>query len=789
MLEQPTSCPHSMVSLTPSFATGNVVEGSIEKGDTSPETVKAINAADDSAHLPPTNVWLSNGLLFDERLDTSLRRASSTTSAIEFSVVEPYHGSPLTLRAFIIGSLVACLGAAMYQVYVLKPVLAAVSNTFLILAVYIIGVCWSTLLPSGEQHNEKAPRQTLSSRFLHVLNPGCFGFSEHAVASMIAMAGANGNLAVQTLSVQYLYYSTKVDTITSILFIFSTSCFGCAIAGLYRKLTVEPSEYVYPCNLPILGLLQSLHKDRRANQTTIKWFSLGFWSMFTYEILPAYIFPLLNGLNVFCMASETSSSEKLKDAFTSLFGGAGGNEGLGLFSLSFDWQFIGSSFVHLPITYQANAWIGYVLCYGAVMAIYYSDVWNALSLPILSTTVFYPNGTVYDQATILDEHFNIVMDATKINGLPQLTGSFLWANIASNLGVGSLIAHVLCFIGFGNLFPFLSLSRKPPAKRVSPEANGIPSWWYTVLAFLSFFGGLAVMLRQNMYLSQLPFLSALVVGVLLLPFANSINAYIGHWILPTHVAKMVGSLLLPGDPLGILYFSTWSEAIVANGMFFTAQLKLGQHLKIPARILLFTQIWGLLLGGLVNYAVMTRIVEHQADTFTGALGTNVWNGQVAQILNSEVITWSLAKELYSWNGPYFIVPLSLLLGASLTGIRAFLHWLWPQLWLLDGSILMLPVVFMYSSIMTFGITSSVISTVVVGVVSQLWIRRRFPSWYNNESLIFSSALDGGAQTMLLLLSFTALGGIKGAHRPFLEWIGNPTKGNVDYCNGNGVLSL
>lgn len=100
--------------------------------------------------------------------------------------------------------------------------------------------------------------------------------------------------------------------------------------------------------------------------------------------------------------------------------------------------------------------------------------------------------------------------------------------------------------------------------------------------------------------------------------------------------------------------------------------------------------------------------------------------------------------------------------------------------------MMLPVVFMvsvmfdspalgradapiqYSSIMTFGITSSVISSVMIGLVSQLWLRRYHASWYNNLSLIFGSSLDGGAHVMLLVLSFTVLGGIEGAHKPFIQ---------------------
>jgi len=66
--------------------------------------------------------------------------------------------------------------------------------------------------------------------------------------------------------------------------------------------------------------------------------------MFVYEIIPSYIFPLLNGFSIFCMTSQRTSP-RVQDIFTNIFGGADGNEGLGLFSLSFDWQYIGSSSV------------------------------------------------------------------------------------------------------------------------------------------------------------------------------------------------------------------------------------------------------------------------------------------------------------------------------------------------------------------------------------------------------------------------------------------------------------
>ena len=68
---------------------------------------------------------------------------------------------------------------------------------------------------------------------------------------------------------------------------------------------------------------------------------------------------------------------------------------------------------------------------------------------------------------------------------------------------------------------------------------------------------------------------------------------------------------------------------------------------------------------------MVSVVNAQRDAILSPTGTNVWSGQVVQSLNSNAVTWSLAKELYSPAGDYFIVPLSLLIGMAATVI----HWL------------------------------------------------------------------------------------------------------------------
>jgi hypothetical protein len=75
--------------------------------------------------------------------------------------------------------------------------------------------------------------------------------------------------------------------------------------------------------------------------------------MFCWEVIPSYIFPLLNGVNVFCLASQKASPNTI-NVFTNFFGGTDGNEGLGFGSISFDWQYITSTYMSLPFIQQGQ---------------------------------------------------------------------------------------------------------------------------------------------------------------------------------------------------------------------------------------------------------------------------------------------------------------------------------------------------------------------------------------------------------------------------------------------------
>ncbi|KAG6814471.1 hypothetical protein H0H87_008548 [Tephrocybe sp. NHM501043] len=88
--------------------------------------------------------------------------------------------------------------------------------------------------------------------------------------------------------------------------------------------------------------------------------------------------------------------------------------------------------------------------------------------------------------------------------------------------------------------------------------------------------------------------------------------------------------------------------------------------------------------------------------------------------------------------------------------------------------------------MSVGVNSTITTSIIVGLVSQLWLRKYHPGWYKKYNYILGGALDGGAQVMIFILSF-AVFGASGTEKPFPNWAGNPANGNVDYCNGNGAL--
>jgi len=79
-----------------------------------------------------------------------------------------------------------------------------------------------------------------------------------------------------------------------------------------------------------------------------------------------------------------------------------------------------------------------------------------------------------------------------------------------------------------------------------------------------------------------------------------------------------------------------------------------------------------------------------------------------------------------------------------------------------------------------GISSYVNTSMVIGIVTQWWIRTRYPRWFTKYNYIIAAAMDGGTQVVIFILNF-AIFGAAGTAYQFPQWWGNDFKLSADRC--------
>ncbi|KAL4072359.1 OPT oligopeptide transporter protein-domain-containing protein [Scleroderma yunnanense] len=680
-------------------------------------------------------------------------------------------GDPaVTFRALFIGTLFGCLGAAANQMsyFISYP---GTYYTYCLLLIYIMGITWSRVLP--RRSHVEGTKFAVLGPVLGFINHGDFRIKEHFVATLIATRASDAfDPNIENIyAVEQLYYNTDVQVVTTVIAI-STAFFGCGLCGLLQPLIVNPSEMVYWTNLPVVSILQSLHFHSADNYICVQLFWSAFVGMLLWEAIPAYIFPLLNGINIFCLASQHAPQD-MQDIITNLFGGARSDEGLGLLSISLDWQ-------HIAL--GPNSWIGIGLCYIILSIIYYSNIWNSKSFPMLSTALFSLNGSDYDQPSVFGTSLQLNQTALNEVGLPFMTGSNVWSYIAASLAIGGLFAHCVCFWGpyIQGTFKHACLGTQPdPHWKAIQRYKEVPYIWYICLIILSLISGFVVVLTGKTAMSWYSYVVAVLLGLMVTPFAQIFRACMGNGIDTSQLMMMIGAIMKPGNPVAILFFAMCSHGILKQSCIFGGNLKVSQYLKIPPQVTFFAMIWGTIL------VIMASIVSSKGDLLTSN-EASIWSNVEAQTIHNDAMTWALVKQLYGPSGPYFIVPMALLIGM----ISVIIQWLIfkrsPRIGPVKVDNVILPIIYQYSGYLSYGVTSPVTSVILVGAISQFWLRRYHPGWFRKYNYILGLALDAASQLIIIILSFTVFGLFEPS-RPFPIWAGNPA-GNSDYCNGNGHLA-
>lgn len=316
----------------------------------------------------------------------------------------------------VLGIGLAIFSSSIQQLFYFKPQAVYVSIVFLTVIAYILGEAMSSIPRS-------APLLPFLSPVLRLVNPQPFNSKEHTFIVITASAGATTAVATEIIAAQRLYYDVNPAPAAAVFLVMSSQLLAYGLAGLLRAVLVQPAKMLWPINIPVNSLLETLHRDRAETRVRVKWFTVVFFVMFFYEIIPEWIFPLLQGLSIFCLAKRDSL------VFTNLFGGSQGNEGLGFLSLSFDWQWIAGlgSPMWVPLRTLVNNFIGYILCICLFMGIYYGNIWESQNFPFLSQLLFDPssnstNFVEYNLTAAITADYSINSTAIAEMGTPYITG-------------------------------------------------------------------------------------------------------------------------------------------------------------------------------------------------------------------------------------------------------------------------------------------------------------------------------------------------------------------------------
>lgn len=421
--------------------------------------------------------------------------------------------------------------------------------------VFIFGQAWALFTPRPERFKWKWLQATL--RFLNFGQT--FGIKEHVVSALIASSGNNGLAGVEVYAVERLFYNTGVTATTAVLGTFSISLVGFVLAGVLRPLIVYPAEMVYWSTLPQVVLFQNLHFDTRANRGRLIKFGWALAASAIWEFFPSYIVTWFSGISIFCLASMHAPTHT-RTIFSKVFGGASSNEGLGILNFSLDWQYIQSLYLSLPLKQQFNSWIGYIIFYIAMLALYYGNAWDALSFPFMSTSLFQANGTQYDTDSIMNSQGTIDFDKVDEVGLPYMTATTVWGFLTQSLAIGALISHVLIFYSKD-----MWLAWKQARTRTQPDPHyqgmlkykEVPMWWYYGLFVLAFFAGLIVNIKGQTTQPAWEYIVALILGAFIAPFSCILYGLYGTGVSTNLISKMIAGALHPGRPLANLYFASW----------------------------------------------------------------------------------------------------------------------------------------------------------------------------------------------------------------------------------------
>jgi len=670
-----------------------------------------------------------------------------------------------TLRMWILGIIATIIGAGVNQFFSMRYPGVTISALVCQLVVYPVGQGLAKILP--------IKTIKIGRKFKFNINPDHkFNYKEHTMITIMANISFTSSYATDVIQAQVKFYGLEANPAYQVLMVLTCQLFGLGVAGLCDNFLVKPSAMYWPTTLANVALFKSIHSRENSiangwKISRIKFFSIIFISSFCYYWLPGYLFTALSYFTFICWIAPNNI------IVNQLFGQ---QQGLGFFPLTFDWAQIaynGSPLV-TPLIAQLNALVG-VAIFVLFLAptLYYKNVFNSAYLPISSSNVFDNQGNEYNGTRIIDSSGRLDIEAYKNYSPPFLAVTYAMGYGTSYAVLTAGPTYALLYHGKDIWNGIKGRCKKDVHVRAMEKYPAVPKWWYMVLSVIVFAITCAIM---EHYHTQWPiwgiFLAFVIVVIFVLPIGLIYASTNINTNCMTTLVQMLAGYMLPGLPIVSLTFKFYAYTGVAQALAFSSDMKLSYYMKVPKKSVFMAQLISCTIGALVQVGVLIFMLNNVEGVCTSnqSDGFSCPQGRVNFAAS---IVWGAA-------GPSRMFGVGTIYGGLL-----HLFWIAPLItiitWCLMKKFPQNKILKNINWVVIFGCLGNFppatginyTTWVLVGVIFNHFIRKRYPEWWSKYLYVLSSGLDVGLALAGIVIFFAlSYPGIT------LNWWGNEVYNNT-----------
>ncbi|EHK17282.1 uncharacterized protein TRIVIDRAFT_161010 [Trichoderma virens Gv29-8] len=677
-----------------------------------------------------------------------------------------------TVRAWVIGLVWAAGLAGLNQFF-------APRNPTLTVSVYIAQLfCF----PMGRFCAATLPTTVFlrGTRFEFSLNPGPFSIKEHMLITIMANASSGSvNFITPLFFDQYLpmflgqsWGGTWPYQICAMLALQIT---GFGLAGMIRRFLIYPPQMIWYFTLSQAALNNALHNqsDSRVHGWKISRFNFFFIAcglMFLYYWLPGTIMPVLTFFNWTTWIAPASTTLSI------LTGSYYFNLGLNPLLTTFDWNWFSSVvdpiiypfFIVVQIVVSTLAWAVLV-----VIPVFFTNTWYTAYLPINSWYAYDNTGNQYQFARVVgpgstlnetayQEYSPLFLPATFVLRYAVLLASIPAICTFTWLWYGKTFGRVIK-LAFRRLAVHHAFN--DAHSRLMSQYREVPETWYLAVGAVGAAFGFACICGWPTGAPGWTVPVTILMSVIFVIPVGTVYAISGYQTTLELLFDIIAGYVVHNRPVAFLLFRSYGLGIIEQAMAFAKDMKLAHYVKIPPRQMFAAQI----VSTVVSTFVVLAVVNFQLGV-KGMCNPQVnvhWVCGTAQTGFSSSLTWGLlgpSRMFTHVDSIYWKIMFGLLAG-----------FLWPILWYLakrawPNTILRYahPVVMLLGGVVWAPLNLSMFwGTLLFSYIFGIFIKGRWPAWWDKYALVLSSALTAGIVLSALVQFFA----IANAGVSFPAWWG------------------